>query len=92
MSIKFWVCLLSSTLPGLTVRVIACLIALSIYTHVKHNPIANLVLIAVTIAFAAQKITWTPYRIFSDGLQFVHFLSGPQRLHLRCGCGGSGTG
>ncbi|MDR6383829.1 hypothetical protein [Paraburkholderia caribensis] len=90
MSIKFWVCLLSSTLSGLTVRVIACLIALSIDTRVKHNPIANLVLIAVTMPLP-RRITGTPYRIFSDGSQFVHFLSGPQRLHLRCGCGGSGT-
>ena len=67
MSIKFWVCLPSSTLLGLTVTVIAYLIALSIYTRVKHNPIANLVLIAVTIVFAALKITGTPYRICSDG-------------------------
>ncbi|WP_243468494.1 LrgB family protein [Paraburkholderia sp. PGU19] len=57
----------------------------------KHNPIANLVLIAVTIVFAALKITGTPYRICSDGAEFVHFLFGPATLHFRCVCGGSGT-
>ena len=82
MSIKFWDCLPSSTLLGLTVTVITCLIALSIYARAKHNPIANLVLIAVTIVVAALKITRTPYRTYSDGAQFLHFLLGPATVAL----------
>jgi len=62
-SIKFWLCLRSSTLLGLTVTVIAYLIA-------------------VTIVFAVLKITGTPYRICSDGAQFVHFLFGPATVAL----------
>ncbi|SIT50204.1 membrane hypothetical protein [Paraburkholderia piptadeniae] len=37
---------------------------------------ANRVLIAVAIVVAALKITNTPYRPFSDGAQFIHFLYG----------------
>jgi putative effector of murein hydrolase len=81
-SIKFWVCPPSSTLLGLTVTVIACLIALSIYARAKHNPIANPVLIAVTIVVAALKITKTPDRTNSDGAQFDHFLPGPATVAL----------
>jgi putative effector of murein hydrolase len=40
------------------------------------------VLIAVTIVVAALKITNTPYRTYSDGAQFVHFLRGPATVAL----------
>jgi putative effector of murein hydrolase len=81
-SIKFWFCLPSSPLLGITVTVIAYLVALSMYARAEHNPIANLVLIAVTIVFSALKITRTPYRTYSDGARFVQVLLGPATVAL----------
>ncbi|MFX1762822.1 LrgB family protein [Paraburkholderia sp. A1RI-2L] len=77
-----WVYLAASPLLGLTVTLVAYLIALSIYTRAKHNPLANPVLIAVAIVVVALKITDTPYRTYFEGAQFVHFLLGPATVAL----------
>lgn len=77
-----WVYLAASPLLGLTVTLVAYLIALSIYARAKHNPLANQVLIAVAIVVAALKITNTPYHTYFEGAQFVHFLLGPATVAL----------
>ena len=77
-----WVYLAASPLLGLTVTLVAYLIALSIYARAKHNPLANPVLIAVAIVVVALKITDTPYRVYFEGAQFVHFLLGPATVAL----------
>lgn len=77
-----WVYLAASPLLGLTVTLVAYLIAMSIYARAKHNPLANPVLIAVAIVVTALKITNTPYRTYFEGAQFVHFLLGPATVAL----------
>ncbi|WP_280530561.1 LrgB family protein [Paraburkholderia sacchari] len=77
-----WVYLAASPLLGLTVTLVAYLIALNIYARAKHNPLANPVLIAVAIVVVALKITDTPYRTYFEGAQFVHFLLGPATVAL----------
>jgi len=77
-----WVYLAASPLLGLTVTLVAYLIAMSLYARAKHNPLANPVLIAVAIVVAALKITNTPYRTYFEGAQFVHFLLGPATVAL----------
>ncbi|OBR55109.1 hypothetical protein A6456_05795 [Paraburkholderia tropica] len=77
-----WVYLAASPLLGLTLTLVAYLIALNVYARAKHNPLANPVLIAVAIVVVALKITDTPYRTYFEGAQFVHFLLGPATVAL----------
>ncbi|WP_413186749.1 LrgB family protein [Paraburkholderia sacchari] len=77
-----WVYLAASPLLGLTVTLVAYLIALNIYARAKHNPLANPVLIAVAIVVVALKITDTPHRTYFEGAQFVHVLLGPATVAL----------
>jgi predicted murein hydrolase (TIGR00659 family) len=77
-----WVYLAASPLFGLTLTLVAYLIALNVYARAKHNPLANPVLIAVAIVVIALKLTDTPYRVYFGGAQFVHFLLGPATVAL----------
>ncbi|MEM5401948.1 LrgB family protein [Paraburkholderia unamae] len=77
-----WVYLAATPLLGLTVTLVAYLIAINIYARTRHNPLANPVLIAVALVVAALKITDTPYRTYFEGAQFVHFLLGPATVAL----------
>lgn len=77
-----WVYLAASPLLGLTLTLVAYLVAINIYARAKHNPLANPVLIAVALVVAALKITDTPYRTYFEGAQFVHFLLGPATVAL----------
>ena len=77
-----WVYLAASPLLGLTLTLVAYLIALNVYARAKHNPLANPVLIAVAIVVVALKFTDTPYRVYFEGAQFVHFLLGPATVAL----------
>ncbi|MBN3808158.1 LrgB family protein [Paraburkholderia sp. Ac-20347] len=77
-----WIYLAASPLLGLTLTLVAYLIALNVYARAKHNPLANPVLIAVAIVVVALKITDTPYRTYFEGAQFVHFLLGPATVAL----------
>jgi len=77
-----WVYLAASPLLGLTLTLVAYLIAINVYTRFRFNPLANPVLIAVAIVVAALKLTGTPYRTYFEGAQFVHFLLGPATVAL----------
>lgn len=78
----FWVYLAASPLLGLTLTLVAYLIAINVYTRLRFNPLANPVLIAVAIVVAALKATDTPYKTYFEGAQFVHFLLGPATVAL----------
>ncbi|WP_322103468.1 LrgB family protein [Paraburkholderia sp. J41] len=77
-----WVYLAASPLLGLTLTLVAYLVAINLYARAKHNPLANPVLIAVALVVAALKLTDTPYRVYFEGAQFVHFLLGPATVAL----------
>ena len=50
-----WVYLAATPLLGLTVTLVAYLVAINIYARARHNPLANPVLIAVALVVAALK-------------------------------------
>lgn len=77
-----WVYLAASPLLGLTITLIAYLIAQMLYTKARFNPLANPVLIAVALLVALLEITHTPYSTYFEGAQFVHFLLGPATVAL----------
>lgn len=77
-----WVYLEASPLLGLTITLIAYLIAQSIYARARFNPVANPVLLAVAMLVVLLEITGTPYATYFQGAQFVHFLLGPATVAL----------
>ncbi|MCE4545698.1 MULTISPECIES: LrgB family protein [unclassified Caballeronia] len=77
-----WVYLAATPLLGLTITLLAYLIAQRIYAACRFNPLANPVLIAVAIVVVVLKTSDTPYETYFDGAQFVHFLLGPATVAL----------
>ena len=77
-----WVYLAASPLLGLTITLIAYLIAQAIYAKARFNPLANPVLTAVAMLVLLLKVTGTPYATYFEGAQFVHFLLGPATVAL----------
>ena len=54
-----WVYLAASPLLGLTLTLVAYLIAINVYMRARFNPLANPVLIAVAIVVLALRIAAT---------------------------------
>lgn len=79
---SIWVYLAATPLLGLTITLLAYLIAQRIYATFRFNPLANPVLIAVAIVVIVLKTSATPYDTYFDGAQFVHFLLGPATVAL----------
>ena len=72
-----WVYLAATPLLGLTITLIAYLVAQAVYARARFNPLANPVLIAVALIVVLLTLTHTPYPTYFEGAQFVHFLLGP---------------
>lgn len=79
---ELWVYLAASPLLGLTMTLVAYLVALKIYRRLRFHPCANPVLIAVVILIVALFITGTSYKAYFEGAQFVHFMLGPATVAL----------
>jgi predicted murein hydrolase (TIGR00659 family) len=77
-----WVYLAASPLLGLTITLVAYLIAQALYAKSRFNPLVNPVLIAVALLVMLLEITGTPYATYFEGAQFVHFLLGPATVAL----------
>lgn len=77
-----WVYLSASPLLGLTITLIAYLIAQAIYAKARFNPLANPVLTAAAMLVLLLEVTGTPYATYFEGAQFVHFLLGPATVAL----------
>ncbi|ALL68289.1 LrgA-associated membrane protein LrgB [Paraburkholderia caribensis MBA4] len=77
-----WVYLAASPLLGLTLTIVAYLIAQFLYVRARYNPLANPVLIAIAAIVALLTITKTSYATYFEGAQFVHFLLGPATVSL----------
>jgi len=73
---EIWVYLSASALLGLTVTLLAYQAAFWLYRRSGVNPLANPVLIAVTILVLLLTLTATSYETYFAGAQFVHFLLG----------------
>lgn len=79
---EIWVYLSASPLLGLTLTLLAYQGAVHINKRCGGHPLANPVLIAVTVLVALLWLTGTPYPTYFDGAQFVHFLLGPATVAL----------
>jgi predicted murein hydrolase (TIGR00659 family) len=79
---EIWVYLSASPLLGLTITLLAYQGAFWLYQRSGCNPLANPVLIAVTILVVFLLLTGTSYQTYFDGAQFVHFLLGPATVAL----------
>lgn len=77
-----WVYLSASPLLWLTATLVAYQGAFWLYTRVKMNPLANPVAIAVAALVALLWFTGTPYAVYFEGAQFVHFLLGTATVAL----------
>jgi predicted murein hydrolase (TIGR00659 family) len=79
---ELWVYLAATPLAGLTLTLVAYVVAWWCYARTGMHPLANPVLLAVLIIVATLYATATPYRTYFDGAQFVHFLLGPAVVGL----------
>jgi predicted murein hydrolase (TIGR00659 family) len=77
-----WVYLSASPLLWLTATMLAYQGAFWIYRRAGMNPLANPVAIAVLALVALLWSTGTPYPVFFEGAQFVHFLLGTATVAL----------
>ncbi len=73
-----------SALPLLWVMVtlLAYQAASGIYRRSGRHPLANPVLISVTLVVGVLRLTNTPYQTYFDGAQLVHVLLGPATVAL----------
>ena len=60
----------------------AFLVADRLSIAARRHPLANPVLISVTLVAVLLRISDTPYKTYFDGAQFVHFLLGPATVAL----------
>ena len=79
---EIWVYLSGSPLLALILTLAAYQIGVLIYERTQLNPLANPVLIAVTLIALAITALDMPYAIYFEGAQFVHFLLGTATVSL----------
>lgn len=79
---SLWVYLAKTPLLWLTVTLTAYVLADRIAAASGRHPIANPVLITVTLVGSVLALTGTPYPVYFEGAQFVHFLLGPATVVL----------
>jgi predicted murein hydrolase (TIGR00659 family) len=79
---QIWIYLSTSPLLGLTITLLAYQAAYWLYKRSDMHPLANPVLIAVSILVGLLTLTGTSYQNYFDGAQFVHFLLGPATVAL----------
>lgn len=79
---QIWVYLSASPLLGLTITLLAYQAAVWMNQRCKGQPLANPVLISVLMLVTLLWLTDTPYHVYFDGAQFVHFLLGPATVAL----------
>jgi predicted murein hydrolase (TIGR00659 family) len=78
----FWSYLSQGPLLWLTATLLAYTIGDACFRWFRRAPLANPVLIAVTLLAGLLHVTDTPYRTYFEGAQFVHFLLGPATVAL----------
>nr|WP_155478696.1 LrgB family protein [Rhodoplanes serenus] len=77
-----WVYLAGGPLLWLTTTLIAYVAADALFVAVGRRPLANPVLIAVTVVSVVLVVSGTPFPAYFAGAQFVHFLLGPATVAL----------
>ncbi len=79
---QIWVYLAASPLLGLTITLLAYQVAYALFQRSGQHPLANPVMIAVSILALFLGLTGTAYETYFAGAQFVHFLLGPATVAL----------
>jgi putative effector of murein hydrolase len=79
---EIWVYLSGSPLLALILTLAAYQVGVLIYERTQLNPLANPVLIAVTLIALAITALDMPYATYFEGAQFVHFLLGTATVSL----------
>jgi predicted murein hydrolase (TIGR00659 family) len=77
-----WSYLASQPLLWLTATLFAYWAGDTIFRAARRNPVANPVLIAVSLLAVVLAVTGTPYQSYFEGAQFVHFMLGPATVCL----------
>jgi len=74
---SLWVYLTSTPLLWLTLTLCAWLVADRVSTLAGGHPLVNPVLIGIILVSIVLVVTDTPFELYFEGAQFVHFLLGP---------------
>ncbi|MCL6554810.1 MAG: LrgB family protein [Burkholderiales bacterium] len=77
-----WVYLAASPLLWLTLTLAAYQAAHALAARLNFHPLANPVLLSIIALVAVLRLSGTPYAVYFDGAQFVHFLLGPATVAL----------
>ncbi len=79
---RIWVYLSETPLLWLTATLMAYAVADAVSARLGRHPLANPVVIAAALLIAVLVLTGTPYQVYFQGAQFVHFLLGPATVAL----------
>ena len=77
-----WVYLSEEPLTWLTVTVVAYALADRLAAKVGRHPLANPVVISALLVIALLQVSGTPFPVYFEGAQFVHFMLGPATVAL----------
>ncbi|MDE2362350.1 MAG: LrgB family protein [Hyphomicrobiales bacterium] len=77
-----WVYLATTPLLWLTLTLAVWVVADRIAKASGRHPLVNPVLISIVVVGAILVVTHTPYEIYFQGAQFVHFLLGPATVAI----------
>jgi predicted murein hydrolase (TIGR00659 family) len=77
-----WVYLSETPLLWLSATLVAYVAGDWTSARLRRHPLANPVVIAAALLVALLTVTRTPYRVYFEGAQFVHFLLGPATVAL----------
>ena len=80
--LDIWVYLAASPLLGLTITLLAYVLAMALHRRCRMHPLTNPVLVAAALLVTLLLLTDTPYPTYFAGAQFVHFLLGPATVAL----------
>jgi predicted murein hydrolase (TIGR00659 family) len=80
--VQIWVYLAETPLLWLTATLAAYVLGDAVSARMKRHPLANPVVIAAGLLIAVLVATGTPYPVYFEGAQFVHFLLGPATVAL----------
>jgi len=79
---EIWIYLAPTPLDGLLLTLGAYLAGIWIHEHTGRKPWLNPVFLAIAIVIGVLVATRTPYLVYLEGAQFVHFLLGPATVAL----------
>lgn len=80
--VELWVYLSATPLFGLTVTLVAYVVAQAAYVRMQHAPLANPVLWTVVVLATVLLVSGVSYPVYFAGAQFIHFLLGPAVVAL----------